>query len=197
MCDKLERLTKMYAGGSVPWDHPDPPPEVLDFTATLPPGRVLDLGCGLGRASIYLARLGWQVDGVDFVPQAIATARQRAKAAGVSGITFHLGPVTTLPQLTGPYDLALDVGCAHNFSAAELAAYHTELLRLLRVGGVYMLFAHLGKTEEDRWLWEPALQHLFSDGFQLERREYGQTTVREDTWRSAWFWFRRLDRGGE
>ena len=42
--------------------------------------RILDLGCGPGRASIYLARLGWQVDGVDFVPQAIATARQRARS---------------------------------------------------------------------------------------------------------------------
>ena len=191
MTDKLERLTEMYTSGPVPWDQPDPPPEVLAFAPTLPPGRALDLGCGPGRASIYLARLGWQVDGVDFVPQAIETARQRAQAASVNGVTFHLGPVSSLPQLSDPYDLALDVGCMHNFSADELTAYHAELLRLLRPGGVYLLFAHLSETDEERWLREPALHRLFANGFTLERAEYGQTTVRDETWRSAWFWFRR------
>jgi SAM-dependent methyltransferase len=189
MSDKIDRLTELYAGGSVPWDQADPPPEVLALD--LPPGRALDLGCGLGRASFYLARQGWQVDGVDFIPQAIETARQRAQAAGVSGVAFHLGPVTAMPDLTGPYDLALDVGCAHNFSLAELTAYHAELGRLLRPGGVYLLFAHLAEIDDERWLWEPALQHLFAAGFRLERVEYGQTTVRGETWRSAWFWFRR------
>jgi len=144
------------------------------------------------RAAFYLARLGWQVDGVDFIPQAIDTARQRAQAAGLNGVTFHLGPVTDMPYLPGLYDLALDVGCAHNFSADELTAYHAELVRLLRPGGFYLLFAHLGDTDGARWLWEPALLRLFADGFRVERIEYGQTTVRGDTWRSAWFWFQRV-----
>ena len=192
MSDHLEHLNEMYASGPVPWDQPDPPPEVLAFAPTLPPGRALDLGCGLGRASIYLGRLGWQVDGIDFIPQAIETARQRAQAAGVSGLTFHLGPVTAMPYLTGPYDLAIDVGCVHNFSDAELSAYHAELLRLLRPGGVYLLFAHLSQAEGERWLWEPTLQGIFANGFQVERAEYGQTTVGDETWRSAWFWFRRV-----
>lgn len=191
MSDRFERMTEFYANGPVPWDQPDPPPEVLALAPSLPPGRALDLGCGTGRASIYLARLGWQVDGVDFVPQAIETARQRAEAAGVSGATFHVGPVTALPQLSGPYDLALDVGCAHSFSVEELTAYHAELQRLVRPGGIYLLFAHLGESEEDRWLTEPALLRVFAAGFELERVEHGQTTVRGETWGSAWFWFRR------
>jgi cyclopropane fatty-acyl-phospholipid synthase-like methyltransferase len=195
MSERLERMTEFYTSGPVPWDQPDPPPEVLEFAPTLPPGRALDLGCGPGRASIYLASLGWQVDGVDFVPQAIEIARQRAQAAGVSGATFHAGPVTSLPQLSGPYDLALDVGCAHSFSVEELTAYHAELLRLLRPGATYLMFAHLGETEDDRWLAEPALLRVFADGFELERVEHGETTVRGDTWRSAWFWFRRLADG--
>jgi len=183
----------MYQTGPVPWDDPEPPPEVQSLAATLSPGRALDLGCGPGRASIYLARLGWQVDGVDFVPEAIELARQRAAEAGVNGVTFHLGPVTAMPHLTGPYDLALDVGCAHNFSEAELGAYQAELRRLVRPGGFYLLFAHLGETETDRWLWEPTLQRVFADSFRLIRAEYGQTTVREETWSSAWFWFERIE----
>jgi SAM-dependent methyltransferase len=189
MSDKIDRLTERYASGPVPWDQADPPPEVLALD--LPPGRALDLGCGLGRASVYLARQGWQVDGVDFIPQAIETARQRAQAAGMSSVAFHLGPVTEMPYLAGPYDLALDVGCAHNFSLTELTAYHAELGRLLRPGAVYLLFAHLAEIDGERWLAESTLHRLFANGFHLEQVEYGQTTVRGETWRSAWFWYRR------
>jgi cyclopropane fatty-acyl-phospholipid synthase-like methyltransferase len=145
--ERYERLKEMYAAGPVPWDHTDPPPEVLALIPTLPPGRALDLGCGLGRASIFMARHGWQVDGVDFVPQAIAGAKQRASQAGVTGASFHTGSVTDLSFLDGPYDFALDVGCAHNFPANELRHYHQALKRLLKTGAIYLLFAHLGPED--------------------------------------------------
>ena len=196
MNDHYQRLEEFYASGSVPWDQADPPPEVLALAPTLRPGRALDLGCGLGRAAIFLARSGWQVDAVDFIPQAITEARQRAEAARVTGVNFHLGPVTAMPTLSGPYDLALDVGCAHSFNPTELQAYQAELKRLLRPGATYLLFAHLRAEEDEasaeaRWLDDATLQRIFADGFMLERVEYGQTSVRGDTWRSAWFWFQR------
>lgn len=71
------------------------PPEVLDTVATLTVGRALDVGCGFGRAALYLAHLGWQVDGVDLVPEAIAEASARATRAGLADIAhFHVGSVT-------------------------------------------------------------------------------------------------------
>jgi SAM-dependent methyltransferase len=169
---------------------------VLAFVPTLPVGRALDLGCGLGRAALYLARLGWQVDAIDFIPQAIAEARARAGQAGLDQVRFHLGSVTQLDFLTGPYDFALDVGCAHSFSPDELRAYHRELLRLLTPGGHYLLFAHLNQADPEpearRWLEEADLRHIFAEGFALERVEYGQTQVGDQApWRSAWFWFKR------
>jgi SAM-dependent methyltransferase len=192
----FDRLLEFYQAGPVPWDRPEPPPEVLAFALTLPVGRALDLGCGLGRAALYLARLGWEVDGVDFIPQAIAEATARASQAGLlDKIRFHLSPVTQLDFLSGPYDFALDVGCAHSFSLDELRAYHQELLRLLKPGGDYLLFAHLNEANPDpetrRWLDEADLHEIFSRGFTLERVEYGQTQVGDQSpWRSAWFWFK-------
>lgn len=195
---RYERLSNFYQSGSVPWDLPEPPPEVLATVPTLPIGRALDLGSGLGRAALFLGRLGWQVDGVDFIPQAIAEATARAEHAGLADqVHFHLSPVTELDFLTPPYDYALDVGCAHSFSLDEMRVYHRQLLRLLRPGAVYMLFAHLADAnaplEERRWMDENDLRTIFAEGFVITRLEHGTTQVGDQApWRSAWFWFERV-----
>jgi SAM-dependent methyltransferase len=195
---RYRRLRERYETGEVPWDDDLPPPEVQQEAASLTPGRALDLGCGYGRASIYLAGQGWQVDGVDFVDLAIIGARQRAEIAGVAARTsFHLSPVTDMPFLHGPFDLALDVGCMHSFDAAQQRTYRDELRRLLRPGARYLLFAHLRDedepAEESRWADEATLRALFAAGFALDRVEHGVTQVEDqDPWRSAWFWFRRV-----
>ncbi|MBL8057611.1 MAG: class I SAM-dependent methyltransferase [Anaerolineales bacterium] len=193
----FDRLRQLYETGSVPWDQPAPPPEVTASLAGQPAGRALDLGCGLGRAALYLASQGWSVDGVDFIPQAVTEAQARAERAGLAAqAVFHQGSVTDLSFLAGPYDFALDVGCAHGLEADGLRAYHRELLRLLRGGALYLLFAHLNDDqagpEAQRWLDEAGLRRLFSAGFALDKVEHGQTQVGDQPpWPSAWFWFRR------
>src|SRR5260370_14518015 len=77
------------------------PPElvsVVEGPGKLEPGKALDLGCGTGTNSIYLARHGWETTGVDFVPRAIAQARRKAAAAGASP-RFLVGDVTRLTDL--------------------------------------------------------------------------------------------------
>ena len=196
--NRLEEFKERYASGMIPWNDDLPPPEVMTLAEELTAGRALDLGCGYGRSSIYLASKGWQVDGVDFVPQAVKIARGRAEDAGVAGrIHFHAAPVSNLDFLSGPFDLALDIGCMHSLSGLELIAYRDELLRLLPEGGVYLLFAHLweeaeSSEDESRWIKEESLLGLFADGFVLEHAEYGTTQVEDKPpWRSAWFKFHR------
>lgn len=197
LSDLQQRMIDRYQSGELPWDAELPPPEVLDLIPTLKPGRALDLGCGTGRAAIYLARRGWTVDGVDFVPQALEIARARAAAAGVHP-RFHLASVTRLDFLSGPYDFALDVGCGHALPQEALQTYREQLQRLLRPGAIYLLFAHLkedpppGEAVDDRWLDEETIRTVFEVGFELENVEHGQTQVGDaPPWRSAWFWYRR------
>ncbi|MEZ4637891.1 MAG: class I SAM-dependent methyltransferase [Caldilineaceae bacterium] len=129
---RYERLSSFYQSGPVPWDHVDPPPEVLATVPTLPVGRALDLGSGLGRASIFMGKLGWQVDGVDFIPQAIEESTARAKAAGVADrVHFHQSEVTELGSSTA-HTTTRWMLAARSFSVDELRAYHRHLRRLLR-----------------------------------------------------------------
>lgn len=194
----FEEMLARYENGTVPWDAESPPPEVIEWVEQRPPGKALDLGCGFGRSSIFLAQHHWQVDAVDFIPQAIAEAISRAGAAGVtSQINFHVASVAELGFLKGLYDFAVDVGCLHALDQNERRSYHKGLSRLLRPGATYLLFTRLQELKDDageapRGLPETTVREIFGNGFQLERIEQGQTQVEDrPSWTSAWFWFRR------
>ncbi len=91
----------MYRLGlSIVWKRDAPPAELIalvEGSRALPAGRALDLGCGTGTDTIYLATHGWDVTGVDLTPKALAAARRNA-AAGVAPRLIN-GDVTRLTDL--------------------------------------------------------------------------------------------------
>lgn len=199
--EALTRFTERYTNGEVPWDDTLPPPEVQALVASLPAGRALDLGCGYGRTAIFLARNGWQVDAIDFVPQAIVEAEKRAAEAKVADrIQFHVGSVAELDFLNGRYDLAIDVGCMHALSHPQQESYRNGLLRMLNPEAPFLLFARLqeeiiqneGEEEKERFqgLAEEDVLTLFAE-FKLQNSEFGETAGTDYSWRSGWFWYLR------
>lgn len=204
----FEAMQRHYQEHALPWDDPLPPPEVIELAQRMEPGHMLDLGCGPGRACIFLALRGWHCTGVDFVPQAITMAQERAETMGVaSRTTFLVASVTHLAMLTGPYDLAIDVGCMHALRGDDLHRYASEVNRLLRPGGSYLLFVRLlpdvspdppaptATSTSDttstgaghRGLAETTIRDLFSPPWVFERVDYGTTHTSESSWESAWF----------
>jgi cyclopropane fatty-acyl-phospholipid synthase-like methyltransferase len=195
MSNRFAELQRRYQERNLPWDLPLPPPEISALAATLPAGRALDLGCGVGRTCIYLAAAGWRVDGVDFVPEAIALAEGRVVQAGVADrVRLFQASVTAMPFLSGPYDLAIDIGCMHALVGEDLHAYAREVARLVHPGGRYLLFAHLRDQETDDIpvsIPRTLLLNLFTEHFTLEQLVEGETTVAERHWASAWLYLRR------
>ena len=98
-----------------PWDTGISPPELLDFIENHPPGRAIDIGCGTGTNVITLAKAGWQVTGVDFVPRAIKMAKRKVKQAGIEA-ELYVRDASNLEGISGPFDLVLDIGCFHSFA---------------------------------------------------------------------------------
>jgi SAM-dependent methyltransferase len=196
--DLLTEMTRRYEAGDIPWDDPAPPPEVIALADALPPGRALDLGCGYGRASIYLAQRGWECDGVDFVAQAIAVARQRARDAAMADRAhFHVATVNGLAHLAPGYDLAIDVGCLHAQRSEDQRAYAAEVARLVAPGGLFVLFARVdapGGDDSPPGLALITIRELFDADFDIERGELGHTVMPDDTWTSVWVWMRRKAR---
>ncbi len=68
---------------------------LIEVAAQMPPGKALDLGCGGGQNSIWLAQRGWIVNALDMSPGAIAEARDLAVAAGVDRtIVFNVADIS-------------------------------------------------------------------------------------------------------
>jgi SAM-dependent methyltransferase len=131
----------LYRIGRTPWDTGVTPPEVVELVegnAALPPGRVLDLGCGTGNEVAYLARRGWAATGVERVQ--IAVDRAASRIEGLPNAAVRRGDVTKLGEmrLDGPFDLVLDLGCFHSLPSEGRDAYAagvgslTDLRRSLR-----------------------------------------------------------------
>lgn len=72
----------------------------------LPPGRVLDLACGEGQNTIWLATLGWDATGVDYSEVAIAKARRRAESDGVL-VDFACADLVDYEPPEAEYDLVV------------------------------------------------------------------------------------------
>jgi SAM-dependent methyltransferase len=137
----------MYRIGFTPWDTPETPVpavlrEVIEGPEALHPGRALDLGCGMGRHSMYLAVHGWQVTGLDLAGRALRTARQRADRAGMD-IDFVRGDVTRLEKagVKGPFSLFLDGGCFHGMSEDERRRYGKSVTQVAAPNAENLLFS--------------------------------------------------------
>ncbi len=131
-----------YLSGDIPWDTGIVPPEVARLIS-LPDvqrGWALDLGCGSGLSSRYLARHGFWVVGIDLSLSALDRAYRAARAEGAAAY-FCAGDVSDLTFLAIRCTLALDVGCFHAVPPAARPAYVSSLGKLLLPGAHYLLYA--------------------------------------------------------
>lgn len=131
-----------YRDGDLPWDTGQPSSEVLRVVRenTIQPCRVLDLGCGTGTNSVWLAQQGFEVTGVDVAPLAVEQAEARAQAAGVQ-VHFLVADVLGLPDLGGPFGFFFDRGCYHAVRRDAPLQYAPTVARQLAAGGRGLILA--------------------------------------------------------
>ena len=115
----------------------------------IPAGRAIDLGCGTGANSIFLAQNGFDVTGVDFAPAAIEKARLKAEHCGLK-VNFLVDDLTHLEKVSGTYDLLVDYGTLDDLRPRGRKRYLDNVLPLTHVGSRFLLFAF----EWQRHWWE-------------------------------------------
>jgi len=184
-----------YLLGKTPWDTGITPPELARVVESgqVPPGRALDLGCGTGTNVIYLAQHGFEAVGVDISSRAIAVAQRKIEQARLNRrARVYAGDVTRLDALpvTGPFDLALDLGCFHNLDLPGRQRYIAGLTRRIKPGGLYLLYAFGPRVQLGRGtgLAPEDAKRLYSPTFELLQVEHGQGRGGIG---SAWYTFQR------
>jgi SAM-dependent methyltransferase len=167
--------------GTPPWDTGITPPEVEKFVHSHPPGRALDLGCGSGTNVIYLAQHGWQATGVDFIQKAIRRARNKADQAGVAA-NFYADDVTRLSEITGQFELVLDIGCFHSLPVPARRVYAANLSRLLVPNGTFLLYGFLNQQNEGNVGLNAADLNLLADRLKLVEQRTGKDRGHTSAW---------------
>ncbi|HET7754845.1 MAG TPA: methyltransferase domain-containing protein [Anaeromyxobacteraceae bacterium] len=129
-----------------PWERDGIPPslrELVEGSGALPPGRALDIGCGTGGPSVYLAVHDWEVTGVDVVARALAQARARAERARVTLHLVHgdIARAANEVSCRGPYRLLLDTGCYHGLADVDRPLYAALADRVAEDGATLLMFA--------------------------------------------------------
>ncbi|MEX2043473.1 MAG: class I SAM-dependent methyltransferase [Patescibacteria group bacterium] len=113
------------------------------------PLRALDVGCGEGDKSRWLAQRGFETIGIDISKKAIATA-QELNADSESQVRYVNGNLANLSQLDveGPFGLILDRASSQFLSVDEQSEYWTTIADLLGHHG-FMQYEALELVGED------------------------------------------------
>jgi SAM-dependent methyltransferase len=132
--EERARWDEKYRGGS--YAGRTHPTALLVEHLPAAPGRALDVACGAGRNSLFLAARGWRADGIDISAVGLAQARERAAEEGldVVWIEADLDDPQALPP--GPYDLIVMVRYVNR-------RLLPQLLARLAPGGILLVEQHL------------------------------------------------------
>ena len=142
-----------YRYGTPPWGRAVSP-DLVDLVESgrIAPSRAIDIGCGTGTSSIYLASRGFEVTGVDFAPAAIRRARAAAADAQVTA-TFLVDDFTAPMAIPGEFDLLVDHGTFDDLGPGDRDRYASTATRIAAPRATFYLWCfEWAPVRWERWL---------------------------------------------
>ncbi|MCG8409442.1 MAG: class I SAM-dependent methyltransferase [Phycisphaerales bacterium] len=124
------------------WTQPDE--ALVKVVSTLAPGHALDVGCGGGHDTLWLARQGWSVTAIDLSRHAVSKVRKLARETKLD-VTAARDDVTAL-DAEQEFDLVSI--CYMHLPAADRSKMLTNVTRALKVGGT-LLFRSFEASIDD------------------------------------------------
>jgi methyl halide transferase len=139
--DKIrpDQFDAHYRAKTTPWDLGRPDFNLIDAVTKAPIKSciALDIGCGSGHNSIWLAQQGFLVTGVDVSETALQTARENASKANLKCTFLSLSFLEH--EVPGaPFGFAFDRGCWHLLDSKERERFAERVSYYLEEGGLWL-----------------------------------------------------------
>lgn len=118
---------------------------LLEILEGFPPKSFLDLGCGNGRNTIPLARMGYDVTGMDISQVALNQAKEKLESESVEvtkKVRFILGSMgKPLPFKDKTFDVVMDITSFDILiDTAEIECHKNEVARVLKNNGYFLYY---------------------------------------------------------
>jgi len=139
--------------------------------------KLLDLGCGTGRTTIPLKKMGFDLVGVDLTPEMIKSAKKIDKSLNQK-IDYRVGDATNLDFKDDSFDYVLfsNNGWSQIPGKDNRAKALLEIKRVLKKGGVFLFTTHQRKMKGFTWFWIKSwfrVRVLKLFGFEIWEQDFG------------------------
>lgn len=114
--------------------------EVLAAVKVVKPGKTLDLGCGNGRNSVYLAANGYDVTAWDKNPMSIANVERIKAQEGLDNLQAKVVDLNSL-SFAGEYDFILSTVVLMFLEAKTIPGLIDNMQRCTTPGGYNLIVA--------------------------------------------------------
>jgi 2-polyprenyl-3-methyl-5-hydroxy-6-metoxy-1,4-benzoquinol methylase len=132
--------------------------------------KILDIGSGVGRNTIYLAKEGFSAFGVEATDSGIEVSKKRREVEGTNAV-FKKGNLTKIPFAEEYFDAVVDIQAIQHNTYEEIKKILQEVKRILKPNGVF--FAKMVSTQD----------YSFKKGRAIE--EHTLDNIREGTFVDA------------
>ncbi len=147
-------------------------PEYLEELG-IEPQKVLDIACGEGSFAVGMAKLGYEVTGIDQSPQMIALAEARAQEEGVA-VEFLVEDMRSIP-FANEFDLATCFFDSLNYmlTVKDLGEAFQSAYQALKPGGFYIFDMNTIFGLAVDWMRAKTyVQNEAEDFIEIHRQEY-------------------------
>lgn len=136
----MERIYRKTPLDGIPWNFEIPPDFLTGLVETgqLEPCKTIDLGCGTGNYSVYLASIGFDVTGIDISPTAIKIAKEKAQKKGIKCNFFVADVLGNFNELKSKFDFAYDWELLHHIFPEQRKIYVKNVYGLLNPKAKYL-----------------------------------------------------------
>ncbi|QOV21951.1 methyltransferase domain-containing protein [Anabaenopsis elenkinii] len=134
--------------------------EVLNWSRVQTAENILDVGCGIGGSSLYLAgKFNAQATGITLSPVQAARAKERAQDAGLSGRTqFQVADAQAMPFPDDSFDLVWSLESGEHMP--DKTQFLQECYRVLKPGGKLILVTWCHRPTQNAPLTADEQKHL-------------------------------------